>query len=119
MNDRQRLEAIVAVVCKYLPPDGISIEQAMSEIISLVDPLPPQRTEQEPVAWIDMTKFPPIRFKELSLRCDLEPFDGYALCFAPPAQPPQRTEQNFCSRCGKRTPDLTHIHTCTPPREGA
>mgnify|MGYP003657647754 CR=1 FL=1 len=27
---------------------------------------------------------------------------------------PQRTEQNFCSRCGKRTKD---IHTCTPPRE--
>jgi hypothetical protein len=31
--------------------------------------------------------------------------------------PPQRTEQNFCSRCGKRTKDLTHIHTCTPPQE--
>jgi len=30
--------------------------------------------------------------------------------------PPQRTEQNFCSRCGKRTND---IHTCTPPRENA
>ena len=27
----------------------------------------------------------------------------------------QRTEQNFCPRCGKRTKDLTHIHTCTPP----
>ena len=27
--------------------------------------------------------------------------------------PPQHTEQNFCSRCGKRT---NHIHTCTPPR---
>ena len=27
---------------------------------------------------------------------------------------PQRTEQNFCSRCGKRTKD---IHTCTPPQE--
>ena len=26
----------------------------------------------------------------------------------------QRTEQNFCSRCGKRTKD---IHTCTPPME--
>jgi len=25
----------------------------------------------------------------------------------------QRTEQNFCSRCGKRTKD---IHTCTPPQ---
>jgi hypothetical protein len=32
-------------------------------------------------------------------------------------EPPQRTEQNFCSRCGKRTKDLTHIHTCTPPQE--
>ena len=30
--------------------------------------------------------------------------------------PPQRTEQNFCPRCGKRTKDLTHIHTCTPPQ---
>ena len=29
----------------------------------------------------------------------------------------QRTEQNFCSRCGKRTKDLTHIHTCTPPQD--
>jgi len=25
-------------------------------------------------------------------------------------------ECNFCSRCGKRTADLTTIHTCTPPR---
>ena len=24
--------------------------------------------------------------------------------------------RNFCSRCGKRTPDLATIHTCTPPR---
>jgi hypothetical protein len=28
-------------------------------------------------------------------------------------QPEQ--ERNFCPRCGKRTKDLTHIHTCTPP----
>jgi hypothetical protein len=26
-------------------------------------------------------------------------------------------ERNFCSRCGKRTADLTHIHTCTPPQD--
>ena len=31
------------------------------------------------------------------------------------AQPEQ--ERNFCSRCGKRTPDLITIHTCTPPKE--
>ena len=27
---------------------------------------------------------------------------------------PQRTEQNFCPRCGKQTKE---IHTCTPPQE--
>jgi hypothetical protein len=32
-------------------------------------------------------------------------------------KPPQHTEQNFCSRCGKRTKDLITIHTCTPPKE--
>jgi hypothetical protein len=51
MNDRQRLEAIVAVVCKYLPPDGISIKDAMSEIIGLVDPLP----KQEHKPWVGLT----------------------------------------------------------------
>ena len=25
-------------------------------------------------------------------------------------------ERNFCERCGKRTADLTVIHTCTPPQ---
>ena len=29
----------------------------------------------------------------------------------------QLEERNFCQRCGKRTADLTTIHTCTPPRE--
>jgi hypothetical protein len=33
------------------------------------------------------------------------------------SNPSQRTEQNFCSRCGKRTADLTTIHTCTPPQD--
>jgi len=28
-------------------------------------------------------------------------------------------ERNFCPRCGKRTADLTTIHTCTSPRNAA
>jgi hypothetical protein len=32
------------------------------------------------------------------------------------AQPAQQ-ERNFCERCGKRTADLTVIHTCTPPQK--
>ena len=40
----------------------------------------------------------------------------YPSCKA--THPPQRTEErNFCPRCGKRTADLTVIHTCTPPME--
>ena len=27
-----------------------------------------------------------------------------------------KREWNFCERCGKRTPELTTIHTCTPPQ---
>jgi hypothetical protein len=31
---------------------------------------------------------------------------------------PQPTEErNFCPRCGKRTADLTVIHTCMPPKD--
>ena len=47
MDDRQRLEAIVSVICRYLPPDGIPINDAMSEIISYVDPLPAPQPVQE------------------------------------------------------------------------
>jgi hypothetical protein len=32
--------------------------------------------------------------------------------------PQQQEPRNFCSRCGKRTADLTVIHTCTPPEGG-
>ena len=34
-----------------------------------------------------------------------------------PAQPVQEPH-NFCPRCGKRAPDPTTIHTCTPPKGG-
>jgi len=33
------------------------------------------------------------------------------------AQEPVARERNFCERCGKRTKDMTTIHTCTPPQE--
>jgi hypothetical protein len=44
-----------------------------------------------------------------------KPFDNATALYT---HPPQRTEErNFCPRCGKRTADLTTIHTCTPPQE--
>ena len=35
----------------------------------------------------------------------------------PPAAQPTEP-RNFCPRCGKRTADLTTVHTCTPPEGG-
>jgi hypothetical protein len=64
---------------------------------------------------------PNVRNAELPWVYDQDPSSGnVASMWVTPvkATPPQRTEQNFCPRCGKRTKDLTHIHTCTPPREG-
>jgi hypothetical protein len=74
-----------------------SLRQAIAELES-----------QEPVAWITPDG------------------EGFRIRFSPPTNdvplgwdalythPPQRTEQNFCPRCGKRTND---IHTCTPPQQ--
>ena len=73
--------------------------------------------EQEPVAWMLIQG----RHEELShwplddgeISRGWEQYPLYTT-------PPQRTEErNFCPRCGKRTADLTVIHTCTPPQENA
>ena len=74
-----------------------------------------QEIEQEPVAWQFMNgssfrKRRPDDFSDLAS-------DGLPYWRPLYTTPPHRTEQNFCARCGKRTPDLTHIHTCTPPME--
>jgi hypothetical protein len=102
----------------------------------------PPQSEQEPVAWQTMeAKYPTlekldIRMGDGSILCNVWPQSdgdlwwegsGTGEKFIDPkyanvthwrvhsdTTPPQRTEQNFCSRCGKRTKD---IHTCTPPQE--
>jgi len=80
-------------------PNGVPLEQWGN---------PPAQPVQEPVAKVchdleghigwnpKLTELPP---------------EGTELFTA--AQPEQ--ERNFCPRCGKRTADLTVIHTCTPP----
>lgn len=80
--------------------------------------------EQEPVAWLHWLHGPVrvlINKDEAMMELDRlnreYPVDKNARQMKPLyTTPPQRTEQNFCSRCGKRTKD---IHTCTPPKEGA
>jgi hypothetical protein len=76
MDDRQRLEAIVSVINKYLPPFGMHIMDAMSAIISLVDPLPPQPAQERP--WVGLTRE---EFEECYESIN-EPMDDWALGLA-------------------------------------
>jgi hypothetical protein len=80
-----------------------------------VHPIPtaPPKAEQEPVAYCYVQKSTSVDI----LTFDNEPDDAVdGTIFPLYAAPPEPVAQNFCSRCGKRTPDLTTIHTCTPPR---
>jgi hypothetical protein len=66
---------------------------------------------QEPVAWM----WKDVRGKDIvSL---FEPRLNSVPLYT--AQPQPARERNFCERCGKRTADLTAIHTCTPPQGNA
>ena len=72
------------------------IEQAIAELES-----------QEPSAWMK----PDVLCDRACMYLCTKGFTQFPECAN---VPPQRTEQNFCARCGKRTND---IHTCTPPQE--
>jgi hypothetical protein len=95
---------------KMLEDKLASIKQAIAELES-----------QEPVAWgVDWGKAGDIACVSIIKRLPNDVIEVVAVEYAPYSytHPPRSTEQNFCSRCGKRTADLTTIHTCTPPKEG-
>ena len=73
---------------------------------------------QEPVAWVseDVCNGQFINGRPRKIWWECSKGVGTAFYTTPPL-PVQPEERNFCQRCGKRTADLTTIHTCTPPRE--
>lgn len=83
---------------------------------------------QKPVAWKLVPTEPTEEMLKAMDECSTEGYDErlyaghaasvYMAAIDATPTPPQRTEErNFCPRCGKRTADLTVIHTCTPPQE--
>ena len=85
---KQVLSVAIAGLYEHYKEDVIntfSIEE-LSDVVDLSESLQPRRVEDI--------------YKQM-----------WVMLSTPPAQ---RTEQNFCPRCGKRTND---IHTCTPPKE--
>ena len=117
-------------VLKYLQPNAVipidmettsllvnALKKALSEHAMQEVQRLGQEIEQEPVAWgVEWGKAGDIPCVSIIKRLHGGGIEVVAVEYAPysNAHPSQRTEQNFCSRCGKRTND---IHTCTPPKE--
>jgi hypothetical protein len=75
---------------------------------------PPQRMEQEPVImWPCHIIEADFHERTITLGMECGDYKVSAGTHWLSTHPPQRIEQNFCPRCGKRTND---IHTCTPPQ---
>jgi len=95
----------------------------MNGCTSKCEDCPVEVVEQEPVAWYVERQH--IGFRDHGLKYG--PFwklseaeeltDPIHILKPLYTSPPQPEERNFCPRCGKRTRDLTTIHTCTPPQE--
>ena len=93
-------------------------QAAMDKLVEIQEELgmyDDQKPEQEPVAW-------GFRHHDGAIYDCISP-EAHADCegeYNVPlyTTPPKQEPRNFCPRCGKRTPDLTTIHTCTPPLWG-
>jgi hypothetical protein len=70
---------------------------------------------QEPVAWADKRSLDQIANFDATIYAKGGFYNATPLYTITPQRQPE--ERNFCPRCGKRTADLTTIHTCTPPQE--
>ena len=72
----------------------------------------PEQSVQEPEWYHGVDQHGCNRFYH---KTEVRPTEFSTPLYTTPPLPIQ--ERNFCPRCGKRTVDLTTIHTCTPPQE--
>jgi len=88
-SEKKRLDAITAI--------GVALAQPPLPVQPVQEPFGYFRLE--PFGWTDCA----------------ETDEAARALYEAPFRPEER---NFCPRCGKRTADLTTIHTCTPPEGG-
>ena len=93
-------EAITAIKEALAQPDHIRDATKMMA-----------QPEQEPVARVIDNGTPEGATEWIPFANRIEPLKTGDLLYT------HADERNFCPRCGKRTADLTTIHTCTPPQE--
>jgi len=99
----------IGVVGAIVRPDG--------GVHLLQDFIDPPKPEQKMVMWPCLIDTADFSKGTVTVVMQCEDYKVSAGTHWLSTTPPQRTEQNFCSRCGKRTPDLITIHTCTPPKD--
>jgi hypothetical protein len=112
------LDAITTIRETLAQPDEDAIiiryhEMTIKRLEKRIEELTAQPV-QEPVAYIDVEQRRLQWAKPMSWNTPTTVNLPKIPLYTAPVQPEER---NFCPRCGKRTADLTTIHTCTPPRE--
>lgn len=75
-------------MANYNSDDVDALNNWAIEVATTIDALALALAQQEPVAWIDMTQWPPIRWRDGMLRKDVAQFDGQGLYTSPPASKP-------------------------------
>ena len=109
------------------PPQQKPWCMKMNGCTSKCEDCPVEVAQQEPVAikrmkeWIEYLKRKSDFGQHMKIPCEISAGTCWELAIELEqfinTTPPQPEERNFCPRCGKRTADLTVIHTCTPPQQ--
>ena len=105
----EALETIVDAIYINSAQEAAAVVKADGAITAIKAALA-QPAQQEPVAYLCENAVGHKYFRWKKPSSTYKPIPLYTT-------PPQLEERNFCPRCGKRTADLTVIHTCTPPQE--
>ena len=124
MTDKEAMVMALEALEPFTTPNwaGSGVDKCNEAITALKESLAQPEQEQEPDLSEQGRNRSAVLGNNIEVLMDaglpfLKALDTTLKAYYHLATPQHRTEQNFCSRCGKRTPDLTHIHTCTPPKE--
>ena len=72
---------------------GATVRDVLADAKAALETPPQPAQQQEPVAFIDMREWPPIRWRDGMVRKDVARFDGQGLFFSPPAQRKPLTDE--------------------------
>ena len=86
-------DEMVQILAKFHATDVTEVTEKLSSVVKRIIELhEANKPKPEPVAWVDMSLYPPIRFKNGSIRNDFVKLNGIGLYTSPQPQTAQLSE---------------------------